>query len=47
MDTLAVGLAITIIGMGGTLVSLWLLTVCISLLKRIVPYRESSEESKN
>jgi len=46
MDTLAAGLAITIVGMGGTLVSLWFITLIITLLKRVLPYRESQEETK-
>jgi hypothetical protein len=36
---------LTVVGMGGTLVSLWFLTVVINLLKRIFPYRESDEKS--
>lgn len=31
------GLTLTIIGMGGTLLSLWVLSVLISLLKKIFP----------
>jgi hypothetical protein len=43
-DNLAYGFSLTIVGMGGTLVSLWLLSLLMDLLKRIFPYRD--EEAK-
>ena len=39
-DQLAYGLSLTVVGMGGTLVSLWLLSLLMDLLKRLFPYRE-------
>lgn len=45
MDKFTYGFVITVVGMGGTLVSLWFLTVVINLLKRIFPYREADEKS--
>jgi len=37
MDTLTFGLSLTVVGMGGTLASLWLLTLVIRLLKKAFP----------
>ncbi len=39
------GLVITVMGMGGTLVSLWFITVVIGLLKKLLPYREEQEKN--
>ena len=36
-DNLTFGLTLTIVGMAGTLFSLWLLSLLISLLKKIFP----------
>ena len=46
MDTLTFGITMTIVGMGSTLLSLWVLTLIVNLMKRIFPYRESNEERK-
>lgn len=46
MDNLTIGLVITFVGMGGTLLSLWLITLVIHLLKRLFPYREAEDVSK-
>jgi len=32
------GLTLTIVGMGGTLASLWVLSLLIGLLKKLFPY---------
>jgi len=40
MEKFRYGFVITLIGMGGTLLSLWFLTLAIDLLKRFFPYRE-------
>ena len=37
MDNLTFGLTLTIVGMTGTLVSLWVLSLLISVLKKIYP----------
>ena len=37
-DPLAVGVALAILGMGGTLVSLSFLSLLMGLLKRVFPY---------
>lgn len=44
MSNFTHGLVITVIGMGGTLLSLWLITLMVNLLKRILPYREAEEK---
>lgn len=40
------GLVITVVGMGGTVFCLWLITLVVDLLKRAFPYRESEEKEK-
>ena len=40
MQNLSNGIVIMLIGMGGTLASLFGLTLVIHLLKRLLPYRE-------
>ncbi|MCU0574271.1 MAG: OadG family protein [Syntrophobacteraceae bacterium] len=44
-DKYTYGLVITVVGMGGTLVSLWFITVVIALLKKLLPYREEQEKN--
>ena len=44
MNKFTYGLVITLIGMGGTLLSLWLITLMVDLLKRILPYQEAEEK---
>jgi hypothetical protein len=44
MDNFIYGLVITFIGMGGTLLSLWFITVMVALLKKLFPYREEQEK---
>lgn len=44
-DKYTYGIVITVVGMGGTLVSLWFITVVIGLLKRLLPYREEKEKN--
>ena len=45
-DQLIFGLTMTIVGMGGTLASLWLLSVFIGLLKKLFPYRSEQAQRK-
>jgi hypothetical protein len=40
-DSLAFGLTLTIVGMPGTMLSLWLLSLLISLLKKTFPKTEN------
>lgn len=44
MNDLAFGLALLIVGMGGTLLSLWVLSLLVLLLKRLFPYTEAKKD---
>ena len=46
MENLSNGIVIMLVGMGGTLASLFGLTLVINLLKRLLPYREEAADSK-
>ncbi len=46
MSKFSIGLVITVVGMGGTVVSLWVITLVVDLLKRAFPYRESEERER-
>ncbi|MCX7822154.1 MAG: OadG family protein [Syntrophobacterales bacterium] len=41
------GLVIALVGMGGTLFTLWILTIIMDILKKIFPYREEEESGGN
>lgn len=41
------GLVIALVGMGGTLLALWFITLIIEWLKKIFPYREGEETNNN
>lgn len=43
-DRFTYGWIITFIGMGGTVLSLWVMTLVINVLKKLFPYREAEEE---
>jgi Na+-transporting methylmalonyl-CoA/oxaloacetate decarboxylase gamma subunit len=43
-DHLAYGFSLTVVGMGGTVLSLWLLSLLMDLLKRFFPCKD--EEAK-
>ena len=45
MEELYFGLSMAVIGMGGTLFSLWILSLVMNLLKKIYPYRKSGDQS--
>jgi hypothetical protein len=45
MDKLTSGLVLTVVGMGGTILSLWFITLVVQLLKRLFPYREVEEKN--
>ncbi|MEJ5300954.1 MAG: OadG-related small transporter subunit [Thermodesulforhabdaceae bacterium] len=40
------GLVIAFVGMGGTLFTLWILTLIIEGLKRVFPYRDEETNGK-
>jgi len=46
MDKWTFGVSVTIVGMGGTLVTLWLLSLVTMALKKIFPPPEASAVSK-
>ncbi len=46
MDNLTFGISIIVVGMGGTLLTLWILSIFMVLLKRIFPYKEENEGNK-
>lgn len=43
MDVWAVGATLAILGMGGTLLSLFLLSLLVDVLKRAFPYQPDAE----
>ena len=43
MDNLTFGTTMTIVGMGGTLVTLWLLSIVMLILKKVFPI-ETAEQ---
>lgn len=45
VDNYNFGVALTLVGMGGTLLSLWALTLVIHLLKKVFPRRAEAENS--
>ncbi len=47
MSDLAFGLTMTLLGMGGTLLTLYILALVIRLLNRLFPFKEEKEESKS
>jgi hypothetical protein len=46
MDKLMYGLVLTLVGIGGTLLSLCVIIIAVHLLKRVFPYRESDESKE-
>lgn len=47
LDTLEFGLTVSLVGMAGTMLVLWLVSLLILLLKKIFPYRpETSPADK-
>jgi hypothetical protein len=43
MDNWTFGITMLVLGMGGTLLTLWILSLLMSLLKKIFPYRKEEE----
>ena len=46
-ENLTFGIALTVIGMTGTLLSLWLLSLLISVLKKLFPYQPGESQEKS
>jgi hypothetical protein len=44
IDKITFGLTVTVVGMGGTIFCLWILSLLIDILKKIFPYKESEEK---
>jgi hypothetical protein len=43
MDNLTFGMTVLVVGMGGTIVTLWVMSLIMRLLTRIFPYREGED----
>jgi Na+-transporting methylmalonyl-CoA/oxaloacetate decarboxylase gamma subunit len=43
MDNWTFGITMLVLGMGGTLLTLWILSLLMSLLKKVFPYRKEDE----
>jgi Na+-transporting methylmalonyl-CoA/oxaloacetate decarboxylase gamma subunit len=43
MDNWTFGITMIVVGMGGTLLTLWILSLFMDILKKIFPYREGEE----
>lgn len=46
MDDLTFGITVTVVGMGGTLLTLWIISIIMNLLKKIFPATEADSPSK-
>jgi len=44
MDNWTFGITMIVVGMGGTLLTLWILSLFMGILKRVFPYKEEKEE---
>jgi Na+-transporting methylmalonyl-CoA/oxaloacetate decarboxylase gamma subunit len=44
MDKWEFGFTMTIVGVGGTFLTLWLLSLVIDLLKKVFPLKEEKQE---
>ncbi len=47
MDNLTFGVTMVVVGMGGTLLTLWVLSILMNVLKNIFPYKREKEEGKS
>ncbi|MBI4962838.1 MAG: OadG family protein [Desulfomonile tiedjei] len=47
MDKWVFGISVTVVGMGGTLLTLWFLSLCIMLLKKAFPPVPESPSAGN
>ncbi len=43
MDNFTFAITMVVVGMGGTLLALWVLSLIMSLLKKAFPYRKEEE----
>jgi len=47
MDNLTFGVTMVVVGMGGTLLTLWILSLLMVVLKRFFPYKAENEAKKD
>ena len=47
MDNLSFGLTMTVVGVGGTFLTLWVLSLVVDLLKKVFPLQAPDEAEKN
>jgi Na+-transporting methylmalonyl-CoA/oxaloacetate decarboxylase gamma subunit len=47
MDNLSFGLTMTVVGVGGTFLTLWVLSLLVDLLKKVFPLQAQDETGKN
>lgn len=43
MDNVSFGLTMTVVGVGGTFVTLWVLSLVVDLLKKVFPLKAEDE----
>jgi hypothetical protein len=43
MDNLTFGITVLVVGMGGTIITLWVMSLIMGLLTRIFPYKEGED----
>lgn len=43
MENSTFGITMIVVGMGGTLLTLWILSLLMNVLKKIFPYRKEEE----
>jgi Na+-transporting methylmalonyl-CoA/oxaloacetate decarboxylase gamma subunit len=46
IDNWTFGVTMLVVGMGGTLLTLWILSLIMSLLKKAFPYKKEEEQAK-
>jgi Na+-transporting methylmalonyl-CoA/oxaloacetate decarboxylase gamma subunit len=43
MDNWTFGISMIVVGMGGTLLTLWILSLVMTVLKKLFPYKKEAE----
>lgn len=43
MDNFTFGITVLVVGMGGTVLTLWIMSLIMRLLTRLFPYKEGEE----
>jgi len=43
MDNVTFGVTMLVVGMGGTVLTLWILSLIMSLLRKMFPYKKEQE----